>query len=111
MATREIHLELLLGKVVRDQQGRGVGRIEEVRAEQAGDQCVVREYMIGTSGVLERLSARRIGQWLISLLGARKNDYGYDVPCDKLDLSDWERPRLRCSREELQQFAPRHPDD
>ena len=32
MTTREIHLELLLGKPVLDSTGKAVGRIEEVRA-------------------------------------------------------------------------------
>lgn len=38
MATREIHLELLLGKRVLDLEGKPIGRIEEVRAEQQGDE-------------------------------------------------------------------------
>jgi sporulation protein YlmC with PRC-barrel domain len=55
--THEVHLELLLGKRVLDQTGKPVGRIEEVRAEQQGDEWVIQEYLVGTAALLERLSS------------------------------------------------------
>ena len=35
MAVREVHLQQLLGALVRDRQGQRIGRLEEVRAELA----------------------------------------------------------------------------
>lgn len=105
MATREVHLELLLGKRVLDSNEKPVGRIEEVRAEKQGDEWIVKEYLIGTAALLERLSAWTIGLKILHLLGARKIYGGYSVPWDKLDLTDLEKPRLRCSVEELKKLS------
>lgn len=105
MATREVHLELLLGKRVLNPKGKPVGRIEEVRAEQQGDEWFVHEYLIGTAALLERLSAWRIGLGILRLLGARKIHGGYSVPWDKLDLTDPEKPRLLCPLDELKTFS------
>ena len=104
MAT-EVHLELLLGRRVADERGRPCGRIEEVIAEERGDECVVREYLVGTAALVERLSAWHIGLSLLKLLGARSPGSGRRVPWDKLDLSDPERPRLLCAVDELEPFT------
>jgi sporulation protein YlmC with PRC-barrel domain len=101
MTTREIHLELLLGKPVLDSTGKTVGRIEEVRAQQQGQEWIVQEYLIGYAAALERLSAWTIGLGILHLLGAHKIHGGYTVPWDKLDLTDPNKPRLRCSLDEL----------
>ena len=104
MATRELQLELLLGKPVLDSTGKLVGRLEEVRAEQQGDEWVIQEYLIGPPALLERLSAWTIGLGILHLLGARKIHGGYQVPWDKLDLADPEHPRLHCTLQELKIF-------
>ncbi|MEH2452466.1 hypothetical protein [Nostoc sp.] len=57
MTKSEIHLELLLSKPVLDLTGKAIGRIQEVRAEQQGEEWIVKEYLIGYAAVLERLSA------------------------------------------------------
>ncbi|MEH2257789.1 hypothetical protein [Nostoc sp.] len=101
MTTREIHLELLLGKPVLDSTGKAVGRIEEVRTEQQGEEWIVKEYLIGYVAVLERLSAWTIGLGILHLLGAHKIHGGHTVPWDKLDLTDPDKPRLRCSLDAL----------
>ena len=110
MTTREIHLELLLGKSVLDSTGKAVGRIEEVRAEQQGEEWIVKEYLIGYAAVLERLSAWTIGLGILHLLGAHKIHGGYTVPWDKLDLTDPEKPRLRCSLDALKSLNERPQD-
>jgi len=96
MAARRVHLELLLGKLVRDTEGAKVGRILSVRAEVEGEECLVREYDLGPHALLQRLgiSASRIAglPWWGEPLR---------VPWDQLDLADPERPRLRCRRDEL----------
>ncbi|MHC5935236.1 hypothetical protein [Nostoc sp.] len=101
MTTREIHLELLLSKPVLDSTGKAVGRIEEVCAEQQGEEWIVKEYLIGYAAVLERLSAWTIGLGILRLLGAQKISGDYTVPWDKLDLTDPDKPRLRCSLDAL----------
>ena len=104
MTTQELYLELLLSKQVVDATGKSIGRIEEVRAEQQGDEWVIQDYLIGTPALLERLSAWTIGLAILRLMGARKLQGGYKVPWDKLDLSDPEHPRLSCTLEELKSF-------
>jgi hypothetical protein len=83
-----VHVELLLGRLVRDSEGAKVGRIFAVHAEVEGEDCVVREYELGASALLGQLG---IPRWRKPLR----------VPWDQLDLSDPERPRLRCRRDEL----------
>lgn len=101
----ELHLELLLGRRVYDATGQPVGRIEEVRAAQQGDEWVIQEYLIGAAALLERLSAWTIGLELLHRFGARKISAGYRVPWDRLDLSDPEHPRLRCSIAEIKAIS------
>lgn len=101
----EVHLELLLGRNVVDQSGKPIGRIEEVRAEQQGDEWVIYEYLIGTAALLERLSAWTVGLGILHLLGARKIHGGYKIPWENLDLTDPEHPRLRCTLQQLQPLS------
>ncbi|AUB38218.1 hypothetical protein COO91_04183 [Nostoc flagelliforme CCNUN1] len=110
ITTREIHLELLLGKPVLDSTGKAVGRIEEVCAEQQGEEWIVKEYLIGYAAVLERLSAWTIGLGILHLLGAHKIHGSYIVPWDKLDLTDPDNPRLRCSLDALKSLNERPQD-
>jgi hypothetical protein len=105
MATREMHLELLLGRVVLDSMDNQVGRIEEVRAEQQDDEWVIVEYLVGIAAIVERLSAWNLGTSFLRLFGARKLYQGYRVPWDKLDLSDLEHPRLVCTIDELKEIS------
>ena len=105
--TREVHLELLLGKGVLDSKDKLIGRIEEVRAEQQGNEWIIKEYLIGNAALLERLSAWTIGLTILHLLGARKIHGGYSVPWDKLDLTDLEKPRLRSTIEEFKELTKR----
>ena len=100
--TREIQLELLLGKPVQDSTGKTIGLIQEVYAEQQGDEWVILEYLLGPAAILERLSAWRIGQAILPLLSARRTPSGYRIPWDKIDLTDPKKPRLLCSLDELE---------
>jgi len=105
MATRELRLELLLGKCVFDAVGDRVGRIEEMRAEQQNDEWVILEYLVGIAAIVERLSAWNLGTGLLHLLGARKIHKSYRIPWDKLDLSDLDRPRLTCTVDQLKEIS------
>jgi hypothetical protein len=99
--TRELHLELLLGKRVYDTAGHPIGRLEEVRVEQQGDDWVITEYLIGFAAVFERLSAWNLGLGMLHLLGAHKLYEGYCVSWEQLDLSDPQHLRLCCSLDQL----------
>ena len=89
MAGGKVHFEQLLGKLVRDPEGARVGRILSVMAEIEGEECLVREYHLGTAALLARLG--------ISWFGRKP----LRVPWDLMDLGDPERPRLRCLKTEL----------
>jgi hypothetical protein len=101
MAEREIRVEDLLSRRVRALNGRVIGRIEEMLAEPRGKDVVVVEYLLGPAALLERLSVSvsRLPflQWL-----AGKRSRRYKVGWQQMDLSDAERPRLRCSVQELE---------
>src|SRR5205823_2929604 len=101
MAAREINIELLLSRRVYALNGRVVGRLEEVRAEMRGTECVVTEYLIGVYAMFERLAAWSIGRSILRTLRARRKGGGYRVPWNQLDLRDPQRPRLRCPINDL----------
>lgn len=91
----ESHLELLLGRPVRAANGHSVGRLEEVRAERRGAGCVVTELVIGTAGLVERLSAS-----LVPFLAKRR---GFVARWDQIDLGG-DEPRLLCAIDELKRY-------
>jgi hypothetical protein len=90
----EISLDQLLGREVVATNNRRAGRIEEVRAEKRGADCIVTEYVIGAAGLVERL-----GVGVKLLLGRRIG--GYIASWDQLDITDPDHPRLTCSLETL----------
>ncbi|MDT4954078.1 MAG: hypothetical protein QOH63_2322 [Acidobacteriota bacterium] len=104
MANRELHIEQLLGKKVFDSEGKHAGRIEEVIAEHHGDEWVVQEYWIGRNALLHRFSARDVVRSLLGFFGAKENA-GYKVPWDKLDLTHPKRLRLHCPCHELEKLS------
>ena len=81
---------------MRDPDGARVGRIFSVHAEMEGDECVVREYNLGAAAILERL-----GISFLRVLSRPAHREPLCVPWDLLDVSDPERPRLRCRVDEL----------
>ena len=93
--SKKIPLQLLIGKQVRDSDEVRVGRIFSVQAELEGDECIVREFHLGGAALLERLGI----SFLQTIGGSPKEPLR--VPWDQLDLSDPERPRLRCRVAEL----------
>jgi hypothetical protein len=93
---KTVHFELLLSRKVLDSEGKRVGRILAVTAEPEGEDCVVREYLLGTAALLTRLglSAGRIAGLPIRHEPLR-------VPWDLMDLKNPKKPRLTCSLAEL----------
>ncbi|HEY3121747.1 MAG TPA: hypothetical protein VGL15_14065 [Vicinamibacteria bacterium] len=90
----EIHLELVLGRRVFGRGGRAIGRLEEVRAERDGDECIVTDWLIGPAALLERWAAPVLG-----MLG--RSGRSYAAAWDQVDWSDPQRPRLTCGVEDL----------
>ncbi len=96
---RQIHLELLLGREVFDENGEKAGRIEEAVAEKRKGEWVVTEFLIGTFGLVERFSIHHFGSTILRRLGATgASPSAQRVRWDELDLSDPERPRLKRAR-------------
>jgi hypothetical protein len=91
-----VRLDRLVGREVYTANNRRLGRLEEFRAERRGTTWVISEYVIGAAGLMERL-----GLGVRMLLGM-KPVIGYVARWDQLDLSNPDRPALRCSVESLQ---------
>ena len=100
MAKQQLHVELLLGEKVFAMNGLKIGRLEEIRTEINRGHFYVTEFLVGSYAVLERLAAWRIGRAVLRVFGAQRKE-GYRVRWDQLDLSDPQRPKLRCEVEEL----------
>lgn len=106
MSRREIYVGAqLLGRMVRDTAGQPVGRIEEVHAEHIDTRYVVREFVTGARGAFERLSLETMSRWLLKLVGLGEPIGGSTIPTSLMDLTDPARPRLRCTREELERVS------
>jgi len=91
---RFVHLEDLLGRRVLAEDGRPVGRIEEIRAERRGDDYELTQYLLGPGALVERLSI--VGRLL------RRNPRMYVARWDQIDVTAPDRPRLTCPVEELE---------
>jgi hypothetical protein len=102
MATREVALEQLLGRVVRSAAGRPIGQIEDVRVKPDGDEYVVSEIIIGELGLIARLLGAAAQLPTFAALGFGRHYRTRAVPWQWLDLSDPERPRFRDEAEEHQ---------
>jgi hypothetical protein len=100
--TREIRVDLLIGRMVRDPDRRRVGRIRELVGEVArpgsGD-YVVREFHLSTGGLVEALGGAQLARVCAERLGRRSNRIV--VGWRDLDLTDPARPRLRRPLAEL----------
>ena len=106
MSRNECSAELLIGRQVHDPDGAYVGRIEEFVAGTADGEAVVKEFLTGERGLLERLgvltsrSAIRGITWVIGRFRAERAA-GYAIRWDQLDLTDPEHPRTTVTKERL----------
>lgn len=96
----EINAELLIGRKVCDTNGEKVGRIEEFRVTSEEKACLVEGYLVGTSALIDRLSAWTLIRPIHKSLRGRMFSV-YEVPWEQMDLSDPEHPRLRIPKSEL----------
>ena len=97
----EVNVELLLGIKVCDVDGENVGRIEELRVARDENSCLVVAYLIGTSALIERLSAWTLVRPIARFLNSRDLYSIYRVPWQDMDLSDPLHPRLRIAKGDL----------
>ena len=91
-----LRADLLIGRVVRDVDGRRVGKIRELVAEivEAGStEYIVREFHLSTGGLVEALAGPRLLRVIADRLGRRPPSLA--LSWRDLDLSEPERPVLR----------------
>jgi sporulation protein YlmC with PRC-barrel domain len=96
----EINAELLIGRKVHDANGEKVGRIEEFRVQREENACLVEAFLVGTSALVDRLSAWTLVRPISKSLRGRMFSV-YEVPWEQMDLSDPEHPKLRIPKSEL----------
>jgi hypothetical protein len=101
---REARVEDLLGRKLRDADGRTLGRIEEMVAEFRGPELVLIEVHAGRGALLERLVELST---VVPLLGAVQRRFGrrLRVPWEQLDLSDLDHPRTTVRHSQLNYTA------
>ena len=95
-SAREVHLDDLLGREVLAANNQPVGRLEEFRAKRNRDALTIDEYVIGASGLFERLGVA------VALIFGSSMGGGYVANWDQLDISDPKQPRLTCDVGDLQ---------
>jgi len=93
--TTSLRLDRLIGRQVLTANNRSLGRLEECRVARRGSAWVVTEWVIGPTGLFERLG---LGARL--LLGT-VNGRSFLARWDQLDLTNPDRPRLTCAVEDL----------
>ena len=106
-----ISLHELLGRTVRDVEGRVVGRIEEMRAEielhERGADYVVVELYVGAYRLLEKLAASHFGRHMLRLLSPPGWYVRYHVPWEIIDFADPAHPRVTKPAGELRTSGKR----
>jgi hypothetical protein len=102
----EIHVERLLGRRVRDRDGRVLGRLEEMCAETVDGELAVVEFHIGPEAILERIGGFALRLPFFGALPFAR--HSYHVPWDQMDLSDPHHPRFRGSIRDLKRIARAH---
>jgi hypothetical protein len=96
---QELRLEDLLGKVVRNDFGRAIARIEDLWAEPEGEDYVVTKFLLGPLESWRRVLAFAGQLPTFRALGLGGKSQLRPIPWHWLDLSDPERPRLSGGRQ------------
>jgi hypothetical protein len=96
---REVHVEKLVGRTVRDTAGQRIGRIAEIVARKEDDEFVVASYIVGPIAWIHRFA--------VAALDLRMRGLGlvYRVEWEQMDLSDPDHPRTTCTRNGLTREA------
>jgi sporulation protein YlmC with PRC-barrel domain len=85
-----VHIQDIVGRRVRDENGKILGRLHAIKAEIHGKDCVVTEYHLGPAALLERL-----GMKASALFGIRMNREPLKIAWDELDLTNSKDLRVR----------------
>ena len=93
MEIREAHVEQLIGRKVRDERGRELGRIEEMIVEVIDDEYVVTEFHLGTGALIERVTGFVRQLPFFGLIPGAKEPKR--VGWKEMDLSDPRNPVVR----------------
>ena len=105
MSGRTVALSDLLGRVVRDADGRKIGRIEELSAEisleQGRSDYVVTRFSVGHFKPLDVIATGNFVQQLVRRITRATGYRRYEIPWDWMDLSDPARPRALRREDEL----------
>jgi sporulation protein YlmC with PRC-barrel domain len=104
MSARSISMSELLGRRVRDVEGRTIGRVEELNAEielhANGNEYVVTSISVGRFGPLDIIASGSFVRQLVRRISRATGYARYRIPWDWMDLRDPSRPRvLRPERE------------
>jgi sporulation protein YlmC with PRC-barrel domain len=90
----EVRFEDLVGKVVHNEHGRPIARIDDVRVEPDGLDYVVTEYILGPVEWQHRLMAF-VGELpTVRAMGMGRKPRLRPIPWHWIDLTDPERPQL-----------------
>ena len=93
MEFHEAHVERLLGRRVRDERGRVLGRIEEMTVEVIDGEYVVTEFHLGGGALVERVTGFVRQLPFFNLIPAAKEPMR--IGWKEMDLSDPDRPAVR----------------
>lgn len=95
MTAREIRIEELLGRTVRDVEGRALGPLAEIRVAQRDGEAFVEAYCVGAYGLFQRLAGTAMRRALLRAFGRADRGGDWLVPWEQMDLSEPSQPRLR----------------
>jgi hypothetical protein len=95
----EVHVEQLLGRIVRDSLGDVVGRIEELATAAIDGRLVVMEVHVGADALIERLGGLALSLPFLEHLPILRWEYRIDSLSMNLSVPD--RPRTLCAKREL----------
>jgi len=102
-------LSELLGRAVRDADGRKIGRIEELNAEisleQGRSDYLVTSFSVGRFGSLDVIATGNFVQQLVRRFVRTTGYSRYEIPWDWMDMSDPEHPRALRRADELPRFG------
>jgi sporulation protein YlmC with PRC-barrel domain len=105
VSARSISMSDLLGRPVRDADGRKIGRVEELNAEIGlhadGNDYVVTSITVGRFGLLDIIASGPFVQQLVRRIARATGYVRYQIPWDWMDLGDPSHPRVRRPAHEL----------
>jgi sporulation protein YlmC with PRC-barrel domain len=105
VSTRTVSLDELVGRVVRDADGKRIGRIEELKAEivleRGGNEYVVTRFGVGHWGPFDAIASGHFVQQLVRRITRATHYVHYDVPWEWMDLTDVEHPKVTRAEAEL----------